>query len=189
VRAVRALATRAYGTATAEAVERVSYAVIDLPQAVLRRHMRAGMLGAGTAEMLAPAARALVSDVPMPVQSRTSVRRKQGRERIKYYSVAEITVTDRGWVRDYVTDVTAMVERRGGRYLARTPRFEKIEGVRPKAQVFLIIEWPSKEAAEAFYDSDGYRPYRQRRIAGAENEFVLVAGEDANHVARMGTDA
>jgi uncharacterized protein (DUF1330 family) len=104
---------------------------------------------------------------------------------MKYYSIAEITITDRSWVRDYVTDVTAMVERWGGRYLARTPRFEKVEGVRPTGQIFLIVEWPSKAVAEAFFDSEEYRPYRERRRAGAENEFVLVAGEDVNNVAQI----
>ena len=43
-----------------------------------------------------------------------------------------------------------------------------------------IVEWPSKEAAERFYDSEEYQPYRQRRIDGAQNDFVLVAGEDIN---------
>jgi uncharacterized protein (DUF1330 family) len=37
---------------------------------------------------------------------------------MKYYAVAQTRVTDPSWVRDYVTDVTAMVERRGGRYLS-----------------------------------------------------------------------
>ena len=68
---------------------------------------------------------------------------------MRYYSVAELTVTDRGWVRDYVTQVTPMVERYGGRYLARTAKFEQIEGERAPKDVVLLIEWPSKEAAEA----------------------------------------
>ena len=29
-----------------------------------------------------------------------------------------------------------------------------------------------------FYESEEYRPYRTSRIAGARNEFLLVAGED-----------
>lgn len=29
-----------------------------------------------------------------------------------------------------------------------------------------------------FYDSDEYRPYRERRVSGARNEFVVVPGED-----------
>jgi len=48
------------------------------------------------------------------------------------------------------------------------------------------MEWPSKEAAEAFYASEEYRPYRERRRSGARNEFVLVAGGDVTGVARMG---
>jgi uncharacterized protein (DUF1330 family) len=104
---------------------------------------------------------------------------------MKYYAVAELDVTDGGWARDYVADVTPMVERRGGRYLARTTNVELIEGERAPAQVFLIIEWPSKEAADAFYESEEYRPYRERRRLGARNEFFLVAGEDVNGAARI----
>ncbi|HEY5624470.1 MAG TPA: DUF1330 domain-containing protein [Gammaproteobacteria bacterium] len=44
--------------------------------------------------------------------------------------------------------------------------------------VFVIIEWPSKKAAEAFYNDPEYAPYLQKRLAGANNDLVLVAGED-----------
>ena len=79
-----------------------------------------------------------------------------------------------------------MVEARGGRYLARTSKVQRIEGERTPGQLVLIIEWPSKEAAEEFYDSEEYRPYRGLRQAGARNEFLLVAGEDITNTARMG---
>lgn len=104
---------------------------------------------------------------------------------MKYYAVAEIDITDPGWVGDYVTNVTRLVEQHGGRYLARTSRVEKVEGGRRLPQIFLIIEWPSKEVAESFYNSDRYRPYRDRRNAGARNELVLVAGEDVSNAANM----
>lgn len=104
---------------------------------------------------------------------------------MKYYSVAEIDITDRSWVPAYIENVTKMVERHGGQYLARTSNVEKIEGERKAPQIFLIIEWPSRDAALAFYESDEYRPYRQSRIEGARNEFVLVAGEDIARAARM----
>jgi uncharacterized protein (DUF1330 family) len=51
--------------------------------------------------------------------------------------------------------------------------------------VFLIIEWPSKGTAEAFYESEEYRPYRQQRLAGAKNEFLPVAGEDVTKTAHV----
>src|SRR5437016_11351955 len=104
---------------------------------------------------------------------------------MKYYAVAEIDITDRGWVSAYIKNVTPMVERHGGRYLARTTHIEKLEGERETPQAFLIIEWPSKEAAEAFYHSDEYRPHLQSRKKGARSQFVLVAGEDINHIAHM----
>jgi uncharacterized protein (DUF1330 family) len=49
----------------------------------------------------------------------------------------------------------------------------------------VIVEWPSKEAAVGFYESDEYRPYRQKRLAGAKNEFLLVAGEDVTNTAHI----
>ena len=104
---------------------------------------------------------------------------------MKWYAVAEIDVTDPSWVRDYVADVTKIVERRGGRYLARTTQVERIEGVREPPQTFLIIEWPSKQAAGSFYASEEYRPYRERRIGGARNQFFLLAGEDVTGAAEI----
>jgi len=97
---------------------------------------------------------------------------------MKYYLIAELDIKDQSWVADYLRNVTGMVERSGGRYLARTPRVERIEGERKPAGIVVVLEWPSKEAAMAFYESEEYRPYRQKRIAGAKNEFFLVAGED-----------
>ena len=104
---------------------------------------------------------------------------------MKYYCVAELDIIDRSWVSAYVRNVTRLVESRGGRYLARTSNVEKLEGERKPPQIFLIIEWPSREAALAFYESDEYEYYRKSRIAGAANEFVLVAGEDMTGAAQM----
>lgn len=104
---------------------------------------------------------------------------------MKYYAVAEMDITDQSWVPAYVKNVTPIVERYGGRYLARTSHVEKIAGERRLPQIFLIIEWPSKDAAEAFYQSDEYTPYLQSRKEGARNEFVLVAGEDITKVAKI----
>jgi uncharacterized protein (DUF1330 family) len=84
---------------------------------------------------------------------------------MKYYTLAELSVTERGWARDYVEHVAPMVERYGGRYLARTNAFEKLEGGREPPQMVLLIEWPNEEAAVAFYESEEYRPYRERGLA------------------------
>ena len=104
---------------------------------------------------------------------------------MKHYTVAELEVTDPAWVGDYVNDVTPMVERRGGRYLARSIQVEQIEGERKPPPIVMIIEWDSREAADEFYESEEYRPYREARRAGARNSFLIVTGEDVNGVARI----
>jgi uncharacterized protein (DUF1330 family) len=104
---------------------------------------------------------------------------------VKYYMIGEVETTDQSWVPDYVQNVTAIVERWGGRYLARTPKVEKVEGQRKPSGIVVIVEWPSKEVATAFYESEEYRPYRQKRLAGAKNEFLLVAGEDVTTTAHI----
>jgi len=38
---------------------------------------------------------------------------------MKYYSVAEIEMTDQGWARTYIKDVTRMVEQPGFNSMAR----------------------------------------------------------------------
>jgi uncharacterized protein (DUF1330 family) len=102
---------------------------------------------------------------------------------MKYYSVAEIDITDASWVSEYVQDVTKLVGKYGGRYLARTSNIEKLEGERNAPQIFLIIEWTSRDGALAFYHSVEYQPYRKSRIEGARSELVLVAGEDITKTA------
>ncbi len=123
---------------------------------------------------------------PGPDPDERNATERHSRE---YYSVGEITVTDHSWVPAYVVEVTRLVESYGGRYLARTTQFETMEGDRPHGKLFLIIEWPSRAAAETFYRSDEYRPHRERRLAGALTEAILVAGEDINRVARGHTGA
>ena len=104
---------------------------------------------------------------------------------MKHYAIVEIDITDSAWVPEYVKNVTRMVEERGGRYLTRTSMVEKIEGERKAPQLVVLLEWPSKDAALAFYHSEEYRPYRQSRLQGARNEFMLVPGEDVANVAQI----
>jgi AcrR family transcriptional regulator len=59
--AVRSLAVRLFGDDRPEALERTTYAVIDLPLAVVRRHLLAGTLGQATAATLEPAVLALLA--------------------------------------------------------------------------------------------------------------------------------
>lgn len=43
---------------------------------------------------------------------------------MKYYAIAEVSVTNPAWVTEYLAHVDQIVENYGGRYLARTSQFE-----------------------------------------------------------------
>ena len=104
---------------------------------------------------------------------------------MKHFAIAEITITDPGWVPGYIERTTPMVESRGGRYLTRTSDIKHIEGDRESPQVYLLIEWPSKDAAMGFYESEEYRPLLESRKAGSTGDFWLVSAEDITGRARI----
>jgi len=104
---------------------------------------------------------------------------------LKHYAIASIDITDPSWIAEYVERTTEMVERHGGRYLTRTASIDLIEGDRTPPQIILVIEWPSKEAAMGFYESDEYRPLLEMRMKGSTGDFWLVPAEDVNGVARI----
>ena len=104
---------------------------------------------------------------------------------MKHYAIGEINVTDPAWAKEYIAKVTPMVEKHGGRYLARTNNIDRLEGKRQNPHVIVIIEWPSKESALAFYNSDEYKPFLKSRLAGSMGEFILVAAEDMHKVAHL----
>ena len=97
---------------------------------------------------------------------------------MNYYVLAEVNVREDSWVPEYIKNVTALVHQHGGKYLARTPKIEKVEGDRKAPQLFVILEFPSREAAMSFYGSAAYQPYLRARLQGASTDLTLVAGED-----------
>jgi len=58
--------------------------------------------------------------------------------------------------------------------LAAYGRQEVLEG--PEVEGVVILEFPSLEAAKAWYDSPAYREVREHRFRGAEYRAVIVEG-------------
>ncbi len=98
---------------------------------------------------------------------------------MKYYAVVKVDVSDPGWVEEYLANVTGLVHKHGGKYLARTGSVDRLEGPDEHPGTVIIVEYPSKEAAMAFYEDPDYQPYLKRRLAGSSGEYLLVAGKDS----------
>lgn len=58
--------------------------------------------------------------------------------------------------------------------LAAYGRQEVLEG--PEVEGVVIVEFPSFEAAKAWYDSPAYREAREHRFRGADYRAVIVEG-------------
>ena len=96
---------------------------------------------------------------------------------MNYYTIVLIDVTDPAWMPGYLGPVTELVHKHGGRYLCRTPQVELVEGDKAP-QVVVLIEWKSKEGAEAFHDDPDYQTHKQARLAGSTGSMLLIAGHD-----------
>lgn len=97
---------------------------------------------------------------------------------MKYYSVLEVTPTNQDWIKDYLPVANKLIEKHGGKYLARTAEHEQIEGDKQEAGLRIIIEWPSKKEALAFENEPEYQPHLKQRLANSKSVHFLIAGKD-----------
>lgn len=95
-----------------------------------------------------------------------------------FYSVLDVTPTDDAWIPDYLPTANARVAAHGGKYIARTTSHEQVEGDMQEAGLRIIIEWPSKEAANAFMADEAYAPHLAARTAGSVSHHYLIEGKD-----------
>jgi uncharacterized protein (DUF1330 family) len=91
-----------------------------------------------------------------------------------YYTQIACTPTDTGWIAGYMQTIPGLVAKHGGRYLYQTGEYDRIEGVQNRPGLLVLIEWPDKKAAEAFYDDPAYQPHKRARQSGAVTEMFLV---------------
>ncbi|HSC66537.1 MAG TPA: DUF1330 domain-containing protein [Cellvibrio sp.] len=96
---------------------------------------------------------------------------------MKAMAIIETNVIDPSWIEDYSKNVTPMLLRCGGKYLTMTSNVELLEGF-DKPQFSVVVEFPSREVALEFYNSEEYAPYKRSRLAGSICKFLLVSVEN-----------
>ena len=91
------------------------------------------------------------------------------------YLIAEIEITNPEGYAEYAKVVPATVEKFGGKFLARGGKAHPLEGDWPERRR-VIIEFPSMEAAKAWYDSPEYQKPKAMRIANSKGRLLLLDG-------------
>ena len=93
----------------------------------------------------------------------------------KTFIIAEIEVINSATYEDYKSAVATMVLRYGGRYIVRGGTTQTYDGDAPKGRV-IVLEFPSMTTAQAFVNSDGYRPVAEIRKKSTKSRLLAVEG-------------
>lgn len=91
------------------------------------------------------------------------------------YIIADVDVKDAKAFEPYKQPTIASVARYGGRFIIQSSTHEVLEG-RWNPTRFVVLEFPSLEAARRWYDSEEYREAKALRLKHAVSNLLLVEG-------------
>lgn len=92
------------------------------------------------------------------------------------YAIGRLQMRDPSWMAEYGPKTAALVEKHGGKYLARGGAMEQLEGEGDLPSAVVVLEFPSMEQAKAWYNDPEYGPMITLRQGGSDLDFVLVDG-------------
>ena len=94
----------------------------------------------------------------------------------KAYIIGQIDVTNPQPYGEYAKRSPEIIAKFGGRFIARAGRTVTLEGPPAKSRV-VIIEYPSFERAQAWFNSSEYQQIKKLREGAADAQFIAVEGQ------------
>jgi uncharacterized protein (DUF1330 family) len=91
------------------------------------------------------------------------------------YLIVRMKVTDMEQYREYMKLTPAIIEKFGGKFIVRGGDVLTLEG-EPETRRIVVVEFPSVEVAQSFYNSDEYQHAISVRKDASEGQFIVVAG-------------
>jgi uncharacterized protein (DUF1330 family) len=91
------------------------------------------------------------------------------------FVVVQEKVDDEETFNQYKSKVPATIEAFGGRFLARGGNLKVVEGELMYPRL-VIIEFPTREAVDAWYNSPQYQEILPLRLASSKGIFAVVDG-------------
>ena len=92
----------------------------------------------------------------------------------KGYLMANLRVDDPEIFKEFSLVALPLIEKYGGKLLARGPHADRHEGT--VSGVVTLIEFDSKAAAENFYFSDDYQAAKAIRDKGVDTDLMVIEG-------------
>lgn len=94
----------------------------------------------------------------------------------KGYMIAQIDVTNPQQYGEYAKRSPDIIAKYGGRFIARAGRTVTLEGPAARSRV-VIVEYPSFERAQAFFNSPEYQQIKKLREGAANAQFIVVEAQ------------
>lgn len=91
------------------------------------------------------------------------------------YFVADVRVTDPQEFQKYASQVPELIARFGGHYIGRGAGVDPMEGDW-KPETWVIVEFPTLEALQGWYNSPEYQSLLQIRLRSAVSNAVSIKG-------------
>ncbi|USG62350.1 DUF1330 domain-containing protein [Sneathiella marina] len=94
------------------------------------------------------------------------------------FLIADIKITNDEWVPTYAENAHKIVHKHGGRYLSRSGNITTVEGEDLCTSLIAIIEFPSMQHFENFFNDPEYATYAKARQAGSKSRFHIIDNSD-----------
>lgn len=91
------------------------------------------------------------------------------------YIIGRITVTDPERYAEYTKATPEVIAQFEGKFIARGGNKVSLEGQTETARI-VILEFPTLERAEAFFNSPEYQQVKKLREGAADAQFIAVEG-------------
>lgn len=93
----------------------------------------------------------------------------------KAYMLVQVDVTNPAQYGEYMKISPGLIEKFGGRFIVRGGQSKTLEGA-PATGRIVVVEFPTFERAQQFYDSSEYQAAKKVRAGAANAQFILVEG-------------
>jgi len=95
---------------------------------------------------------------------------------MKAYIIAQLVFTDESHTEEYRAGIERLLAKHGGRRLVAAPPARKLEGDWDLPDRAVVLEFPSLEVAETYYNDPDHAPLIALRQSGTVSKLMLVEG-------------
>ena len=89
------------------------------------------------------------------------------------YLIARVDVTDMDQYKKYMALSPGIIEKYGGKFIARGGDVITLEG-EAETRRMVLVEFPSAQIAQDFYNSDEYQAAIKVRENAADGQFIVI---------------